>query len=67
MDYPQIEQRVSTTTYHTTEGCIGEQATLEFDLPFGEVFLHKIIFVNFLCFDLKGHALRILKLFLYFL
>ena len=27
----------------TTEGCMGEQASLEFDLTFGDVLLHKLV------------------------
>ena len=26
-----------------TEGCMGEQASLEFDLTFGDVLLHKLV------------------------
>ena len=28
---------------HDTEGCMGEQASLEFDLTFGDVLLHKLV------------------------
>ena len=27
----------------STEGCMGEQASLEFDLDFGDVLLHKLV------------------------
>ena len=31
------------TLGHITEGCMGEQASLEFDLTFGDVLLHKLV------------------------
>ena len=39
----RIRERKNIIAPESTEGCIGEQATLEFDLPFGEVFLHKLV------------------------
>ena len=29
--------------FDCTEGCMGEQASLEFDLTFGDVLLHKLV------------------------
>ena len=31
------------SSLHCTEGCMGEQASLEFDLTFGDVLLHKLV------------------------
>ena len=30
-------------SYKYTEGCEGEQSTLEFDLPFGDALHHKLV------------------------
>ena len=32
-----------TPTHHCTEGCMGGQASLEFDLTFSDVWLHKLV------------------------
>ena len=29
--------------YNSTEGCMGEQASLDFDLTFGDVLPHKLV------------------------
>ena len=34
---------VLTGQVHVTEGCMGKQASLEFDLTFGDVSLHKLV------------------------
>ena len=34
---------LSQINRQSTEGCLGEQASLEFDLTYGDVFLHKLL------------------------
>ena len=40
-----------------TEGCMGEQATLEMDKSFGDVLLHKLVKTN--KFNMLRHTLCI--------
>ena len=45
MAWDVMKNLVSKTKLHfqCTEGCMGEQASLEFDLTFDDVLLHKLI------------------------
>ena len=61
---PEDTKAVGPT--RATEGCMGEQASLEFDLTFGDVLLHKLkkitkIFTPFFKSNIFGVKMKNLK------